>query len=89
MEKRVVLLKADGTREDLRPEKKPTLKQMQAWVGGYIEVIRAGIRFQGEAAVLVVNEEGRMHGLPPNKQATFHFGFPIVGDVFVLIGWRL
>ena len=92
--KRVVLLKADGTREVLTPEKKPTLEQMQKWVGGDIEPIHRdtrgrGIQFDGQAAVLVLNEEGRLHGLALNKQACQLFDFDIVGDCFVLQGWRL
>ncbi len=92
--KRVVLLKADGTRQDLTPEKKPTLEQMQKWVGGYIETIHRdafghGFRFEGGPAVLVVNEEGRSKRLPVNESASLAFGFRVFGDVFVLQGWRL
>ncbi len=86
-EKKVILLKADGTRQDLTPEKKPTLEEMQAWVGGYIEVVR--VSFEGKKVPMVVNEEGLIHRLPINYQAGRIAGSPIVGDVFILIGWRL
>ena len=86
-EKKVILLKADGTRQDLTPEKNPDLKQMQDWVGGYIEVIH--VSFEGKKVPMVVNEEGLIHRLPLNYQAGRIAGCPIVGDVFILVGWRL
>ncbi len=87
MEKKVILIKADGTRQQLTPEKKPTLKEMQAWVGGYIEPIH--VRYEGKKVTMVVNEEGDLKKLPFNKEASNIVRCGIVGDVFILIGWRL
>ena len=85
--KKAILLKADGIRQDLTPKEKPTLKEMQDWVGGYIEIVR--VNFEGKKVPMVVNEEGLIHRLPINYQASRIAGSPIVGDVFILIGWRL
>ena len=93
--KKVVLLKADGTREVLTPEKKPSLEQMQKWVDGWVESVHRNpttgqlLRWEGQAVVVVVNEEGLLRHLPLNRQATEAFGFTVVGDCFVLQGWRL
>ena len=48
------------------PGGRPTLEQLQAAVGGYIEVVRC-TRLQ---AYLVVNEEGLLKGLPYNPLAS-------------------
>ena len=42
----------------------PFLEQLQAWVGGYIEVVPA------KHGVLVINEEGKLDMLPVNEAAT-------------------
>ena len=52
-------------------DKKPTLKEMQEFVGGYIEVVYAP---NGDHIIL--NEEGKLAGLPINYEATKHW----VGD---------
>jgi len=43
----------------------PTLKEAQAYVGGYVE----GIHFPN-GDYLIVNEEGKSMGLPLNEQAS-------------------
>ena len=43
----------------------PTLKEAQAYVGGYVE----GITFPN-GDYLIVNEEGKLMGLPLNPEAT-------------------
>ena len=43
----------------------PTLKEAQAYVGGYVE----GISFPN-GDYLIVNEEGKLIGLPFNEQAS-------------------
>jgi hypothetical protein len=42
-----------------------TLEELQKAVGGYIEVIHLA-----DGRVMVLNEEGRLHGLPFNANAT-------------------
>lgn len=61
------LLKADGSNRPLSPATPPyfTLEELQAAVGGYIEIIPID-----RTTLLIVNEEGRLHGLPRNSQAS-------------------
>ena len=49
-------------------DKEPTLKEMQKFVGGYIEIVYAP---NGDHIIL--NEEGRLNGLPINKKASEHW----------------
>lgn len=77
------LIKADGTIVDYPPAGKTyTLEEMQKAVGGYIEIVHAG-RSQ---TLIVLNEEGKLQGLPVNNKATELYGNPndvVVGDVLV------
>ena len=47
-------------------DKEPTLKEMQEFVGGYIQVV-TGINGNED---IVINEEGKLKGLPMNVVAT-------------------
>jgi len=85
--KRVTIIKANGETSVLLPDKKPDLKQMQTWVGGLIEPMH--IRYNGKAATMVVNEEGLLESLEMNLVASRIAGQVVVGDVFILEGWRL
>lgn len=60
------LLKADGNVENVTPKNgfKFSLDEMQKAVGGYIELVYL------PDGILVVNEEGKVHGLPVNMLAT-------------------
>ena len=49
-------------------DKEPTLKEMQKFVGGYIQVVQAK---NGDD--IVFNEEGRIFGLPINYEASEHW----------------
>ncbi len=70
------LLKTDGTREvNVNID---TLKRKQELVGGYIELVHIN-----EGRVLIVNEEGLIHRLPLNHEATGMCGHAIVGDVIL------
>ena len=72
-------------------EHQPTLKQMQEFVGGYIQIIdnKDGDQF-------IVDEEGRLKGKPVNPDASEMWLGPdwnpddgfryLVGDVMVLQG---
>lgn len=81
-----ILLKVDGTQTPINPTNNEqfTLKEMQEYVGGYIEVI-----YLQDNLIMVINEEGKLLGLPKNKQATqlanFHLDFDdyIAGDVVI------
>ena len=59
------------------------LQELQKLVGGYIEIIHLD-----DERIMVVNEEGKLIGLPTNEKATMmleRFGIVnyIVGDVVV------
>jgi hypothetical protein len=79
------LLRADGTSEEVEPAngKYWTLAEMQKLVGGYVEPASAI-----DGRVLLLNEHGKIHDLPPNEAATrlFRYGAydRIVGDVLVV-----
>ena len=77
--------KSNGKIEDKSLSKKNiTLKEMQEVVGGYIEFL-----YLKDNLVMVVNEEGKMIGLPFNARATQlikenNINDIIVGDVLVI-----
>ena len=57
------------------------LKEAQALVDGYVQVIKVGPDLK-----LLVNEEGGMIGLDWNEEASQEAGQRIVGDAVLLIG---
>lgn len=67
--------------------KKPSLEDMQKFVGGYIE--RTKINYNGKSCILIVNEEGHYKGLPINKKVTIDYMrtwghyHQIVGNVII------
>jgi len=61
-------------------DKPPTLEEAQAFVGGYVELIRVG---KGQ---LLVNEEGRLRKLEHNVEASDLAGQFIVGNALFLTG---
>ncbi|MDP2661313.1 MAG: DUF3846 domain-containing protein [Dehalococcoidia bacterium] len=81
------IIKADGTRTTVVPDNGKTFKleQCQKIVGGLIEVLYLPGR-----KVMILNEEGKVHGLPRNDVASettkgsgLMPGDYIVGDVLV------
>ena len=85
VEMRALHLKADGSEIQVNPVGRHfTLKELQACVGGYIEMIPLG-----EELTMVLNEEGKLNDLPLNAKATKLFRLYhgdtdfIVGDVLV------
>lgn len=80
------IYKADGSMVEVEPKngKDFGLKEMQAIVGGYIEIIDLL-----DGTFMVLNEEGKLIGLPYNNMATImfrkaHHTFDyVVGDVLV------
>lgn len=98
-----VILRVDQPPEVVR-DFRPTLEAMQAIVGGWIELVRPhpialreleqelGIQLggyiRGGMVRLVVNEEGKLRGLPENERATELYPGRlqnvIVGDALVL-----
>jgi hypothetical protein len=62
-----ILYRALGTQETVAPKNKKlfSLKELQAFVGGYIEIV-----FLTDSQIMVVNEEGKLDELPINVRAT-------------------
>lgn len=74
-------IKANGEVCDVTPRngKDFSLDELQAFVHGYIELV-----YLGNDMVMVVNEEGKLLGLPRNTKATQMYPLDIiVGDVLV------
>lgn len=83
---KATIVRVDGTEEELGH--RPSLKESQRIVGGYIELVKVG-----NGVTLVVNDEGKVKDKPVNKPITDRYGPKIyggyiVGDVIVLEGWR-
>ena len=79
------IIKTDGTKIKVAPDAKTyTLEEMQEIVGGYIEFV-----WLSPFYLMVVNEEGKLNGLPMNETATDLLRLYkdttdfIVGDVLV------
>lgn len=83
---RATIIRVDGTEEKL--DRRPTLEEAQQIVGGWIELLP----IRGTRITLVLNEEGRLRGLPRNDKATLVYKTwgvdAYYGDVIVLEGWR-
>ena len=77
-----LLYKADGTEEAVRPKdgRKFTLEELQRMVGGYIEVVPLS-----EGRLMVLNEEGKLKGLPMNRAASV-FALPHIGTGDFIVG---
>ena len=75
------ILKADGTRTEVKlAPSDERLDQLQAAVGGYIEIVGR----DAEGSVIYANEEGLNHNLPLNQAISAIAGRPIVGDCIIL-----
>lgn len=83
------IIRVDGTEEEL---KDTSLKGMQGAVGGYIQVVE-----MDDGRCLVMNEEGKLYGLPMNPKATILLRtktgcFPndyIAGDAIIVTNQEL
>lgn len=83
---KATVVKVDGSVQEL--DHRPTLKEAQQIVGGWIELVKVGGN-----KTLVVDDEGKMKNKLTNKVITDKYGSSIyggyvVGDVIVLEGWR-
>lgn len=79
------LIKSDGTSIDYAPKNGTdfTLEELQSAVGGFIEIIKIS-----STQIMVLNEEGKLRGLPINYNASLIFAMAgirevAVGDVVV------
>jgi|TARA_R110000751_G_scaffold59335_4_gene124627 hypothetical protein len=80
MIKYIKVFEARGSEyEEILQKGRGQLQQLQDIVGGYIEVVQLG---GGEIAI--VNEEGLIHGLPYNPNASMVAGQDLVGDVVIM-----
>lgn len=83
------LLKTDFTMTEVQPKngKDFTLEELQGYVGGFIQIIHSDV----DDSIMVVNEDGKLCGLPENVNATIAailkdmigWSDRIVGDVIV------
>jgi len=78
-------IKTDRTETEVSPKEGKTfsLKELQAFVGGYIQMVTTK-----DGKWLVCNEEGKLNGLLFNKKASDLYGHGdgvdcIVGDVLI------
>ena len=63
-----ILVKTNGEIEYVSPQNDSdfSLNELQKFVGGYIEILPLG------KELMVINEEGKLLGLPYNENATAH-----------------
>jgi hypothetical protein len=64
-------------------DRAPTLTEAQELVGGLVELVHSPEHRDWQ---ILVNEEGLLHGLPFNEEATKLCGTGIVGPAIVLKG---
>jgi len=83
----IMLLHPDGGITPIMQKEIPTLKQVQDWVKGYVELVQINPNFGHE---MYVNEEGLLENLPDNKFASLVADKQIVGEaaVFVNFSWE-
>ena len=82
-----LLIKADGSTEEITVPEENRLKFMQEKVGGWIEIVPTCPATKKTGYVgIVCNEEGKLHNLPVNLKATEMYGNPgdmVVGDIIL------
>lgn len=76
-----VIMHTDGTVTPVTPKEGKTyqLEELQALVGGYIELLPLE-----QNRYAVVNEDGMLHGLPVNPGASLLLGQFIVGPAVII-----
>jgi hypothetical protein len=74
------IIKTDGTRHDVVPRNKTDFQcdELQEIVGGYFEILPLS-----KSQIMVVNEEGKIHGKPYNHLATLCAYMAGIRDVIV------
>lgn len=73
-----VIIRPDGTWNALT--KKPSFKDLQSHVSGYVEVVEIPAQKKART-VMVVNEGGKIKGMPSNDTASYITLQAIVGTV--------
>lgn len=83
----IVVIRSDGTVKQVECDEHPTLETLQSLIGGYIETVPVRIPVS-DKPTMIVNEEGKLKGLPRNKAATkiarLYDGDYIAGDAVLL-----
>jgi hypothetical protein len=67
---KIVIIKTDGTKIVKHYDRPPPLADLQAAVGGYIELALHLSTYDGKPCRTFVNEMGKLVGLPLNPYAT-------------------
>lgn len=84
----ITIIQPDGstTITERGASERPSLKELQEAVGGYIEPVDA---MMTDGTIAYANEEGLLIGMPPNPVATKAVKWPhiIVGPVVILKGF--
>jgi hypothetical protein len=82
-----VVLRPDGDKTEQPFEgDEPDLEVLQSLVGGWIELVP--VAWAGKRRNAFVNEEGRLHKMPINPEASRAFGRVIVGTMVIVIESR-
>lgn len=83
----LIILRADGTDEVTAQIEPPSLDQLQAAVGGYIERVPGFDRFDDKPCLAFCHEEGKLRGQRFNSLATSFWyasvGFAAMDDALV------
>jgi len=67
----LVIIAADGTEiERVIRTREPSLSELSAAVGGYIELVPHGVNYRGRPRDAYVNEDGRGLALPRNAKGS-------------------
>jgi hypothetical protein len=88
------VIKVDGSLETVEHDGTPSLRQLQAYVGGNIQRVPLWTKHDGRGCTVYADEEGRMFNKPFNKRATLMWmeamvnipaqATPLVGDVVIV-----
>lgn len=70
------VIKADGSETPIQVEKQPSLEDLISLVGGWLEYHKAQ-----DGKDMLMDEDGRMKGLPANPKASDLAGFTVLGTV--------
>jgi hypothetical protein len=86
------VIKVDGSVETKMLNRAPTLKQLQEFVGGYIQQIPLWHRYLDTRCTVYADEEGKLYHKPINVRATQMWkeaiyprqAYPLCGDIVII-----
>jgi len=79
-----LILKVDGEVEVKNIDGKVPLEEMQAGVGGFIEVVYLPQFTEKKNIIVLANEEGLLMQLQFNMLAKYLLGLDLVGDIILI-----